>query len=131
MRNLLIERLYLILKNHEVNNGYFYLSHSIPKNFSCGIYFFFDTINSILVNQFKITYIGITKNNKNNRLKKHQKNGPSSFRDHIGEAFKNKVGETNNLSLDLLVDKYIEGLPYLFIRIDDINTLELIEKKND
>jgi hypothetical protein len=125
MRNQLIERLYLILKNHEVNNGFSYLNNPIPTSFSCGIYFFFDKITPISEDQFKITYIGITKNNKNNRLSKHQKKGPSSFMDHIKKAINNRNGIVNNL----LIDQYIHNLPYVFITINDINTLELIEKR--
>jgi hypothetical protein len=125
MRNLLIEQLYLILKNHEVNIGYFYLKNPIPASFSCGIYFFFDKITPISEDQFKITYIGITKNNKNNRLEKHQKKGPSSFRDHVKEAIENKNGVANNL----LINDYIHNLPYVFITINDIKMLEIIEKR--
>jgi hypothetical protein len=125
MRNLLIERLYQILKNHEVNNGHFYLQNPIPTSFTCGIYFFFDKITPISEDQFKITYIGITKNNKNNRLEKHQYKGPSSFRDHVGEAIENRNGVSNNL----LIDQYIHNLPYIFITINDIDDLKMIETR--
>jgi len=125
MRNQLIERLYLILKKHEVKNGYSYLINPIPTSFSCGIYFFFDKITPMSEDQFKITYIGITKNNKNNRLSKHKNKGPSSFRDHVEKAIINRNGVVNNL----FIDQYIHYLPYVFIIINDINTLKLIEKR--
>jgi hypothetical protein len=125
MRNLLIKHLYQILKNHEVQNGHFYLRNPIPAGYLCGIYFFFDKITPISEDQFKITYIGISKNNKNNRLEKHQNNGPSSFRDHVEEAINNRSGAVNNL----LVNQYIHNLPYVFVTINDIETLEMIEKR--
>ena len=125
MRKQLIQRLYEILNNHVKNHGYNYLRNQIPKDFNCGIYFFFEKITQIENNQFKITYIGITKKNNNNRLEKHQINGPSSFRDHVGEAINNRNGVVNNLS----IDQYIHNLPYVFITINDIKTLEIIEKR--
>jgi len=125
MRKQLIQRLYEILNNHVKNHGYNYLRNQIPKDFNCGIYFFFEKITQIENNQFKITYIGITKKNNNNRLEKHQINGPSSFRDHVGEAINNRNGVVNNLS----IDQYIHNLPYIFITIKNIDDLKLIEKR--
>lgn len=125
MRQQLIERLYEIFKNHETKHGYHYLKDPIPKKFTSGIYFFFDKKTQTSNNQYKITYIGITKNNKNNRLEKHQNNGPSSFRDHVREAIINRNGADNQL----LINQCIHNLPYLFITVNDIDTLKLIEKR--
>jgi len=124
MRQELINQLYQILETHKHYQNYQYLRNSIPMDYKCGIYFFFDEITPISNNQFKITYIGITKNNRNNRLEKHQKNGPSSFRDHVNEAILNKYGKEQILT----VDQYIHNLPYLFININDIEDLKRIEK---
>jgi len=124
MRQQLIARLYEILENHKNNFGYNYLLNPIPNDFECGIYFFFDKITPIENGQFKITYIGITKNNKNNRLEKHKINGPSSFRVHVEEALTNLRG----FSTQILVNNYIHNLPYLFIKIPNVDDLKKIEE---
>ncbi len=124
MRKQLITRLYEILENHKNTFGYKYLLNPIPNDFKCGIYFFFDNLTTIENDQFKITYIGITKNNKNNRLEKHKINGPSSFRDHVNESLINFQG----FSTPAIVDSYIHNLPYLFIKIPNVVDLKEIEK---
>ena len=86
MREQLIINLYNLLSNLNKKQQYNYLKNTINNNFNCGIYFFFEPDNMINETQLKISYIGITKKNKNNRLEKHQKNGPSSFRDHVKKA---------------------------------------------
>lgn len=127
MRQLLIKKLYRILDDHSNYQEYQYLRDPIPEHFICGIYFFFDTVNPINQKQYKITYIGITKDNNNNRLKKHQSNNNSAsiFRKHIDGAL--------NYNQDLIgkkhINEYIHNLPYLFINIDNIYKLKLIEKK--
>jgi hypothetical protein len=124
MRKQLIARLYEILENHKNTFGYNYLLNPIPNDFECGIYFFYDKITTIENGQFKITYIGITKNNKNNRLDKHKINGPSSFRDHVNKALENLQG----ISTPNDVNNYIHNLPYLFIKIPNVDDLTEIEK---
>jgi len=125
MRQQIIERLYKILELHKIQFGYFYLRNQIPQDFAFGIYFFFDPITTIGNNQFKITYIGITKNNKNNRLDKHKNNGPSSFRDHVKEAIINR----NGVCRPLAINQYIHNLPYIFNTINNLDDLMLIEKR--
>ena len=115
-----------LLYKHKEFQGFQYLKRSIPSNFDCGIYFFFDEALTISKDQFKITYIGITKNNKHNRLERHQINGPSSFRDHVNEAFENRVG---GISSPEYVNLYIHNLPYLFVSINDIYDLKLMIKE--
>lgn len=123
MRETLTKQLYEILENHKNTYGYHYLCNPIPDNFNFGIYFFFDRITSIREDLFKITYIGITKNNLNNRLEKHQLNGPSSFRDHVQEAI-----ETNHQNR-ITINDYIQNLPYVFIQINNETLLKEVEKK--
>ncbi len=126
MRQQLIERLYEILKNHETKHEYNYLKDPIPKKFTSGIYFFFDKKTPIKNNQFKITYIGITSPNENNRLEKHKKSdGASSFRVSVKEAISIKFGLNEKLS----VNNYIHNLPYLFIIINDVKDITEIEQR--
>ena len=127
MREQFVRSLHEILYKYKEIQGFEYLNRPIPSNFKCGIYFFFDELLTIPNDQFKITYIGITKNNKNNRLEKHQINGPSSFRDHVGEAIKNRFGGNSSPEY---INKYIHHLPYLFVSINDIDDLKLIEKRS-
>lgn len=125
MRESLTIQLYEILENHKNTYGYHYLYNQIPNNFNCGIYFFFDNTTHIKEELFKITYIGITKNNLNNRLEKHQINGPSSFRDHVQAAIEN-----NHLNqINLTTNEYIHSLPYIFIEIINEIQLKEVEKK--
>jgi|688.fasta_scaffold565904_1 hypothetical protein len=126
MRQQLIKRLYEILKTHETKHGYLYLKDTIPQMFTSGVYFFFDKTTPIENNQFKITYIGITNPNKNNRLHKHKNNnGPSSFRDSVKKAISNKFGINETLS----VNDYIHNLPYIFILINNREVIENIEQR--
>ena len=126
MRQQLIERLYEILKNHETKHGYHYLKDPIPQKFTSGIYFFFDKKTPIKNNQYKITYIGITSPNENNRLEKHKKNDDaSSFRKSVKEAISNRLDLNGTLS----VNNYIHDLPYLFIVIHDSEDITNIEKR--
>ena len=86
MREQLIKKLYEILEiNTNYGGGYHFLRDHIPQEFKSGVYFFFEVDNK----KPRITYIGITKPNRNNRLQMH-KNGASAFRDHIDKAIINK-----------------------------------------
>jgi hypothetical protein len=126
MRQQIIKRLYEILKTHETKHGYHYLKDTIPKLFTNGVYFFFDKTTPIENNQFKITYIGITNPNENNRLGKHKNdNGASSFRDSVKKAISNKFDINRILS----VNDYIHNLPYIFILINDKEDIDKIEQR--
>lgn len=126
MRQQLINRLYEILKTHETKHGYHYLKDTIPQMFKSGVYFFFDKITPIENNQFKLTYIGITNPNENNRLEKHKKNnGASSFRDSVKKAISIKFGINSTSS----VNGYIHNLPYIFILINVKEDIEKIEQR--
>jgi hypothetical protein len=127
MREELIKRLYKILEKHRIKHGYHYLKDTIPSQFTSGLYFFFDETTPIENDQFKITYIGITNPNGNNRLEKHQKphNEASSFRRSVNKAISNRFGSNGKLS----VNDYIHNLPYLFIVVDNKEDIENIEKR--
>lgn len=126
MRQQLIKRLYEILKTHETKHDYHYLRDKIPQMFSSGVYFFFDKTTPIENNQFKITYIGITNPNENNRLDKHKNNdGGSSFRVSVKKAISIKFGINGTLS----VNDYIHNLPYIFISINDSEVIKNIEQR--
>ena len=127
MRHQLIKRLYEILKTHETKLGYHYLKDTIPQMFTSGVYFFFDKTTPIENNQFKITYIGITNPNENNRLDKHKKNNnsASSFRESVYKAIPIKFGINGTLS----VNDYIHNLPYIFILINDREDIKNIEQR--
>jgi hypothetical protein len=123
MRQKSVEDLYKILEKLKCSQEFQFLSKPVPINYMCGIYFFFDKITPILSKQYKITYIGISNNNKNNRLEKHQK-GESSFRDHVKEALSNLYSNSEKSK----IDGYIHKLPYLFVTVNNTADLRLIEK---
>jgi hypothetical protein len=123
MRQKSVEDLYKILEKLKCSQEFQFLSKPVPTNYMCGIYFFFDKITPILSKQYKITYIGISSNNKNNRLEKHQK-GNSSFRDHVKEALSNRYSSSEKCE----IDDYIHHLPYLFVTIKNTEELSRIEK---
>lgn len=124
MRQQLIKRLYEIFETHETQHGYHYLKDPIPQMFTSGVYFFFDKTTPIENNQFKITYIGITNPNENDRLDKHKK-GTSSFRESVKKALSKRFGINGALS----VNDYIHNLPYIFILINDIEDTSNIEQR--
>jgi hypothetical protein len=126
MREQLIINLYNLLSNLNKKQQYNYLKSPINKNFNCGIYFFFEPDNMINDTQSRISYIGITKNNKNNRLEKHQKGGTSSssFRKHVKEAL--LVKHNVNFRVEM-ISEYIHNLPFLFIPIKNEKNISEIE----
>lgn len=124
MREQFIINLYNLLSNFKKKQKYNYLKNPINKNYNCGIYFFFDTENKISDTQLKISYIGKTKNNSNNRLEKHQKGNASSFREHVKKA----LVEKHNVNFsDEMISGYIHNLPFLFIPIKNETHLKDIE----
>ncbi|WP_273212229.1 GIY-YIG nuclease family protein [Runella zeae] len=128
MRHIYLNQLYTILSDLKERQGDHYLSNAIPLQFNCGLYFFFNPQNPISQHQFKIIYIGITKDNINNRLEKHQKAhiSASSLRKHVGKASNFLYNENVNAAG---ISAYIHQLPYLFLPINNIDNLEALEKR--
>lgn len=128
MRKFLVEKIYSNLNDYSNKiNEFHFLKNPINNNFkkSGGVYFFFENFKTLNLDYLKIIYIGITKNNENNRLEKHQKGDASSFRKHVSESLEKltKVAPSPNI-----IDDYIHNLPYLFIPISNDNDIKTIEK---
>ncbi|MDF7821164.1 hypothetical protein P1X15_26310 [Runella sp. MFBS21] len=128
MRHIYLNQLYTILSDLKEKQGYHYLLNAIPLQFNCGLYFFFDPQTPINQHQFKIIYIGITKDNINNRLEKHQKAhiSASSLRKHVGSALNLLYNENVNAAG---ISAYIHQLLYLFLPINNIDNLDALEKR--
>jgi hypothetical protein len=135
MRLQYVNKLYQILDQLKEQIGdYYYLSNQIPQEYltNAGLYFFFDQ-NCLREDgiSYKIVRIGITKDNNNPRLERHQNGNiiDSIFRAHIGRAFEVNNNFLDNNVLEVMISNYIQDLPYLFIPINDNDNLKNLEKR--
>jgi hypothetical protein len=135
MRLQYVNELYKILDQLKEQIGdYYYLSNQIPQEYltNAGLYFFFDQ-NCLREDgiSYKIVRIGITKDNNNPRLERHQNGNISDsiFRTHIGRAFEVNNNFLDNNVLEVMISNYIQDLPYLFIPINDNDNLKILEKR--
>lgn len=133
MRQNLITSIYNILNvlsTKQINNGYSTLAAPIPNNFlQSGLYFFFDpNIPRNNGNRTKIIRVGITGDNNNNRLGRHQNGNinDSVFRIHIGRAL---ATMNNGVINEIQISQYIHNLQYLFAPIGDNNQLHNLERR--
>jgi len=92
------------------------------------LYFFFDpAIQRQNGNGHKVIRIGISGNNGNNRLGKHQSGnvGNSIFRTHIGRSLSNL---NNGIIDEIQISTYLNNLFYLFLPVANELQLYKLEK---